>query len=110
MLESLLREYKDITEEIIEKAKIDELDSIEGLVEDRGSVLNKIASGNHEKEEIKRIFTNLGMAELEDEMNKMLSLKKEGIKEEIRKTQENKVAKNSYNTVRSKAVFLSEQI
>ncbi len=93
----ILVRYKEYTLQIIKVIEDDNLDSLEELIKERQCLLDKALSIKHEKEESKKIYEELGIKELQDELNVLMSRKLEIIRDEMQKISKSKQANMMYN-------------
>jgi hypothetical protein len=96
-LEKFLLEFKKVTldmEKLIEK---EDFDSLDKLIEKRQITINNIEKLKYTKEEFKNICENLDILSEDKKINKLLSEKKEEIKNQMAEINKSQQANKKYN-------------
>ncbi|WML35499.1 flagellar protein FliT [Clostridium sp. OS1-26] len=96
-LEGLLNQYKECTLQLISIVESELYDDIEGLIEKRENIIDKINSIEHTKEEFSRIVKDLQILILQKRLTDLMNEKKSKIKNELNSIAKNKSARKSYN-------------
>lgn len=95
MYKELFEKYKDLTIKII-KSLEDDTDEYIMLMDDRSEILNKLVVINEYKEEAKKEYEVLELAELDYKLGKLLKNKMQDVKEQIINIKKGQKALNGY--------------
>lgn len=98
MYKELFEKYKDLTIKII-KSLEDDTDEYIMLMDDRSEILNKLVVINEYKEEAKKEYEVLELAELDYKLGKLLKNKMQDVKEQIINIKKGQKALNGYTSV-----------
>ncbi|MGL4108645.1 hypothetical protein [Clostridium sp. LP20] len=93
-LKSILLEYKKATEELI--AAIKKEDSGEEFIEKREVLINKIKDMSFSQEELRTIYNEINLLEIEKEAYAVINNEKTKVKEELISLKKKREANNSY--------------
>lgn len=96
-LRSILTSYKEFTLKIIETVKRDNFDSLQTLIDDRQSLLDKALNISYNKEELQQIYKELNLDEIQEQLNTLMKGKLSYIRSEMEKIAKNKRANSMYN-------------
>lgn len=108
MIEKILDDYKNLTKKIIES--IDKDEEVIKLMEDREEIIKKLFSYANNKEEIKEIFLDQDLINLDKKLKSAIEKEKNQVKEEIRSLHKLKNANNAYEKNRKINKFFSVKI
>lgn len=108
MIEDILDDYKNITKKIIKVISND--DEVIKLMEEREQLIKSLFSNVETVENIKRIYLNKGLLELDKELKIAIENEKIKVKEELKKIHNQKNAKNAYDRNRPINKFFSTKI
>ena len=97
VLQNILTNYRVCTLQIIEIIENDNLDSLKELIEDRQNLVDEALNTTYEKEEMKQIYKELKLDELQEKLNSIMSRKLSLIRNEMEKIDKNKMANSIYN-------------
>lgn len=107
MLIDILNEYKEINLQIINSIKNDKED-IE-LLNQREKIIQKILLMNPEKDEIKKLYIDMGLKELDIELEKTLKEQMDLVKGNIKKLAKGIAASKSYASVnRARSCYFND--
>ena len=95
MLEQLFTQYKDMTKDMIIKFK-DNV-NIDGILSDRKKVLEKISEISIPGKEKEKVYMELGIDKIDNELGKLIKDSANSIKEEIRISKLRRQSTNAYN-------------
>lgn len=104
-LEELLKEYKEITQLMINKVTNGE--DISPLVTSRQRLLEKINSLSFNKEEIKRLIEENDINQLNNKLENLMKDNMLEIKKEIKKVKQSREAYKKYSDFNGNAVIFS---
>nr|WP_321023697.1 DNA repair protein Rad50 [Clostridium neonatale] len=104
-LDELLKEYKEITVDMIEKVNKDE--TISTLLEKRQSILNDISVLDINKIEIQRIIEELKINEFEEKLSNLIKNKMLETKKEIKNIKQSQIAYKKYADFNGNPVIFS---
>lgn len=96
-LKDIMTKYKDCTLKIIEIINEGNFDSLQKLINYRQNLLEETSKINYKKEELKKIYEELDLDELQSKLNIIMSKKISSIRTEMEKIAKNKAANNMYN-------------
>lgn len=96
-LKNCLREFKDITVEIIRILEKDEFEELNNLLDSRESTINKMNDYTFSKETFKQLCTEFDILPLQHKLIQIINIKRSNIKNEISRIETIKSAGVSYN-------------
>lgn len=105
---NIFNEYKKINLEIINSIQEDN-ENIE-LLEKRSEILNEIFSLELPRDELKKIYIDMGLMELDIQVEKVLKEKIEMVKSDIRKLAIGKEANRGYGAINRPKNFFSRNV
>ena len=108
MIIDVLNQYKEINLQIINALKNDKED-VE-LLEKRGEILNKMFSMDVEKNQLRRLYDDMGLKDLDMELERTIKEKMDSVKEEIRTLSRSKEANKTYSSMNRQINFFSKKI
>lgn len=109
-LKETLIAYKECTLEIIKAIEEDNLDLLGELIEVRQNLVDEALNTSGAKEEGKKVYKELNLDELQEQLNVLISGKLEFIRSEMEIVNRSKRASNSYNKRYSNAAIFSKKI
>jgi hypothetical protein len=89
-----LEEYKNLTLELIKKAKNDE--DLSQLINERDDILKEIGRHNYNKEDFRNIVQSLDILKLDEELKLVVRKEMVEIKKRIEQIRAARVARNGY--------------
>ena len=107
-LETLLNEYKNITEQYMNN--FENLEEANRLLSVRDEILDKIKSSNVNKAELKAIVDKLGIMELEQKAMSFTLGESQKVKQEMIELRRSKNANTTYNTSFKDRNFINKRI
>lgn len=107
--ESLVK-FNKLTLEIIRDIKNGNIDSIDGLMDNRQEIIDFIENIDYSKEEFVEICNELKIIENNNELEKMIKYKKEELRNELGELKVTRKANNGYNYRNSNGVIFSKKI
>lgn len=108
MNNELFEKYKLINLEIINSIQNDNEDI--SLFEKREKLIEELSNLNWSKEQKRIMYNNMGLVNMDKEIERLLKEKMISIKEKINKIAKNKVANRSYNSVNRRSNFFSANV
>jgi hypothetical protein len=108
MIQKILDDYKNITKKIIEN--IDKDEEIIKLMENREEIIKKLCNYENNKEQIKEIFLDQDLINLDRKLKSAIEKEKNRVKEEIRSLHKLKNASNAYEKNRKINNFFNVKI
>ena len=108
MNNELFDKYKLVNLEIIDSIKNDNEDI--SLFEKREKLIGELFNLNWSKEQKRMMYNNMGLVNMDKEIERLLKEKMISIKEKINKIAKNKVANRSYNSVNRRSNFFSANV
>ena len=108
MIDSILEEYKRITEKIILSIEKDE--EIIKLMEKREDLINSLFNTEEKKEVIRDLYLSKDLLKLDKELKILIDDEKNKVKEEIKKLYKIKNANNIYEKNRKINSFFNTKI
>ncbi|NME82794.1 flagellar protein FliT [Clostridium sp. SM-530-WT-3G] len=108
MNNELFDKYKLVNLEIIDSIKNDNEDI--SLFEKREKLIGELFNLNWSKEQKRMMYNNMGLVDLDKEIERLLKEKMIRIKEKINKIAKNKAANKSYNSVNRRSNFFSANV
>ncbi len=110
MIENILKEYKEITEYIIQNIDND-YENLDKLMDKRQQLIDELfKKSSIDIEEIKQVYVLTGLLELDKKLECTIKEKQEMVKEEIKKIHKIKNANNAYEKNRKINNFFSAKI
>lgn len=97
-LQSYLYCFKECTLEMILNLKNDDIDKFEITLEKRTQVMEKVSNFNFDKVEFKKICEELDIINVNNELSKIASEKRDGLKDKILELKKSQNANNAYYT------------
>lgn len=94
-IENLLKEYKNISNDIITNIQIKNFDKLNELLDEREKIIKMLSTTNLQDYSDK--IKNLGILEIEEEIKNRLHQAQSELKSEIKKIKEQKKLNNIYN-------------
>ena len=110
MINDLVKEYKNISGEILLELDKDGFLNLESLLSEKDLVLEKIKELNLESNEIKKILEKENILELDKKIIEKISIMKNKTKEEIKKIGKQKQANTSYGNSQKRVQFLNVKL
>lgn len=80
-----LNQFKNITIDIIKCVESEEYDSLDGLIENRASIINDMDKLSFKKEEFEAVCNELQIPSYQDKLNQLMKSKMYIIKQKIKK-------------------------
>lgn len=105
--ESLVR-YKEVTLNIFQVIKSEKYEELDKCFEKRQMILDNI-SKNYSKDELKRIYFELELDKIDKKLASEIEVKKEDLLKKIKENKKRQRAMNGYNSLSTRAVFLSKE-
>ncbi|QAT40543.1 flagellar protein FliT [Clostridium sp. JN-9] len=96
-LRDILVKYKECTLKIIEVIENDNIESLQKLIDRRQNLLEEASNINNKKGQLKQIYEELNLDEIQSELNILMTKKLAYIKNEMNKIAKSKTANNMYN-------------
>lgn len=96
-LKQMLVQFKQITVELINVLKQDEIYKLDGLINSRQMVIEDMEKIQYTTESFTKICNELNILNLQQELSKLMIEKKDSTKSELDKIQVTKNANNNYN-------------
>ena len=109
-LQDVLIKYKECTLQIIRIIEEDNFDMLGELIQSRQEIVDEALECTFDKVEGKRVYKELGLNEIQEKLNILMSSKLEGIRSEMDKIAKSKRANNSYNKRYTSATIFSKKI
>jgi Icc-related predicted phosphoesterase len=110
-LKSYLEEYKQISLDMIKIIQSENYEYIEDKLNQRQEIINNLNKTTYEKNKFKEIFVNLGLEDIQKQVNSILQEKLHNIKENIEKSKQSRLANKSYNNInRNNYNFLNKKV
>lgn len=95
-LQTYLNEYKKITEKIKSELIEEKYEKIDELLDKRADVVSSINKLSYKKDEFINIASEMKLSDLEREMNKLLTEKKDQLQNKVVGIKRNRIAANQY--------------
>ena len=108
MIRELLNEYKEITKSIIENINSDKEALI--LIEKREDILKEIFSNENNIDEIKEVYLDMNLLDLDERLQKEILKEKSIVKEQMKSVHKRKSANNAYEKNKMVNKFFSTKI
>jgi len=109
-LEENLIEFKNITLTVIETVKSEEYEKLDEIFAQRQLILDDINKSNYIKEELKKLYLQYEIENLEKKLTSEMKFKQVNLLKKIKENEQRQVGAAGYNNISAKAVFLSKQI
>lgn len=109
-LEDNFIKYKNITLTIIEIVKIEEYEKLDEIFQKRQLILDDMNKINYSKEELKKLYLQYGIENLEKDLASRMKDKKDDLLDKMKKNKKRQTGIMGYNKIPSEAVFLSKKI
>lgn len=110
-IKNCLSKYKEITLKLIKQLEIEDYDSLEGLLDSRQGFIDEISKMSYSKEDMNKIYEELQIQQLQDQLHFVMNEKKQEVKDNIDSLSINKVAKDKYtNGFKADYYFLNKKI
>ena len=107
----LLLEYKKVTEDLIRIIEVGEYEVCgEKLFEERESILNKLKLLKFDKEEFKRNFNEMDLANLDKKVHRLLNEERSKIKEELLNLKKQRTAVKTYGVSFKNINFINKEV
>ncbi|OOM16271.1 hypothetical protein [Clostridium saccharobutylicum] len=108
MIKKIFEEYKEIDLKIINSLKEDKDDT--KLLDERGDVVKRIVSSNIDKSELAKIYEDMRLKELDDEIEEVLKEKMDLVKKDIKKLAIGKDAVKGYAATNRSGNFFGAKV
>lgn len=106
-----LIDFQRLTENLINSLRAEDYDALEDIFNKREKIIKTINSLNYNNEDFKTIASELRLLELDNELNKLLSEKRQSVREQIDKLKTVKKANSNYQrNFQLDSIFLSKKI
>lgn len=109
-LEYELSEYLQITKKIIDSVNREEYESLNGLIDDRQKIIDKLKSVEFERQKFVGIAEALSLKKYEDEMLSLINNKQMDLKHKMENVKNQKKMNDSYNKLYSNPLIFSKKI
>ncbi|MBU3159057.1 hypothetical protein KPL37_04700 [Clostridium frigoris] len=109
-LEENLIKYKNITLTIVEMVKVEEFEKLDEIFQKRQLIIDDMNKINYSKEELKKLYLQYGIENLEKDLASRMKVKKGDLLDKMKKNKKRQTGMMGYNKIPSKAVFLSKKI
>lgn len=109
-LEELFQKYKDISLNIIKALEEDFVEQLEGKLEEREKVLEKIINKNQKEDVLKRLYQKYDLFRIDKDMKLKVESSMNDVRDEMIKIKKRKEANNLYNSVDARSVYISKKI
>jgi len=109
-LEDNFIKYKNITLTIIEIVKIEEYEKLDEIFQKRQLILDDMNKINYSREELKKLYLQYGIENLEKDLASRMKVKKDDLLDKMKKNKKRQTGIMGYNKIPSEAVFLSKKI
>jgi hypothetical protein len=108
MIKEIFKQYKEIDLKIIKSLKEDEEDV--KLFDERGDIIKTIVSSNFDKSELSKIYEDMKLKELDNEIEEVLKEKMDSVKKDIKKLAIGKDAVKGYAAINRSGNFFGTKI
>lgn len=108
MIKKIFEEYKEIDLKIINSLKEDKDDA--KLLDERGDIIKRIVSSNIDKSELAKIYEDMRLKELDDEIEEVLKEKMDLVKKDIKKLARGKNAVKGYAATNRSGNFFATKV
>lgn len=106
-----LNEFNKLTLDLINEVNKGDFEAIDLLIGKRQKVISEVEGLNYNKEEFEKVCSKLNLVENNKELEKVLNLKREYLREEIDELNKSRKANNGYNSrMYTKSVVFSKKI
>ncbi|MFR1708035.1 MAG: hypothetical protein ACLSV2_03965 [Clostridium sp.] len=110
-ISELLLEYKKVTEDLIRIIEAEEYEVCgEKLLEEREVILSKLKLLNFDKEEFKRNFNEMDLANLDNKVYRLLNEERSKIKEELSNLKKQHTAVKTYGVSFKNINFINKDV
>jgi len=109
-LEDNFIKYKNTTLTIIEIVKIEEYEKLNEIFQKRQLIIDDMNKINYSKEELKKLYLQYGIENLEKDLASRMKVKKDDLLDKMKKNKKRQTGIMGYNKFPSEAVFLSKKI
>lgn len=96
-LSGILIEFRDDTISIINCLKSEDYDALEGLLNERQALIDKLDNSDYDKKQFKELCEKYEILSLNSKMNDIMTEKRNFIRSEIKKIELGKRVNNNYN-------------
>lgn len=96
LLYEALNDYKIKSQNIYEAVKFENYDELDELLTKRQNIIDNITSMSYAKEDFVQACVELNVVQMDDSINKLMSVRKEEIKNQIIHLKIGKLANNNY--------------
>ena len=108
MIRGLLNEYREITKFIIDNINNDK--EVLTLIEKRENILKELFINEHNRDEIKEIYLEMNLLELDEKLQKEILKEKLIVKNQMKSVHKRKSANNAYEKNKMVNNFFSTKI
>lgn len=106
-----LKQYKEITLELVKLLEVGDYDSLESLLDSRQCLIDEMSQMRYAKDDMNKVYEELQIQQLQDKLHLIMSEKKQEVKGNIDSLSINKVAKSKYtNGFNADYFFLNKKI
>lgn len=110
-IKSCLEQYKEITLALINLLQTEDYDSLDGLLDNRQNLIDEISQMSYTKETMNKIYKELQIQQLQDELNMEMNKKREEVKVNIENLMAKKNATKGYtNGFKVESLFFNKKI
>jgi len=110
-LKDALGKFRELTGKIISSLENDDYDVLDELLDSRGEIIEYIDTLEYNKEEFREISKEIGLAELEEKLNKSFSTKRIEIKDNLDKLNKGSNVNRMYNKkLNVESIFLNKKL
>lgn len=107
MIEELIKQYRDLSMDIIDELDKEGFLCLEKLLDEKGKIQEKIQGLNIEKSELKFFLEKFDILSFDKKIVKKINMKKIETKRKIQDIQRKKTANNSYVNAVNNVQFLN---
>lgn len=107
MINELIKEYRNLSIDIINELDKDGFSNLEKLLNKKGGIQEKIQNLNIEKNELRNVLEKLDILSLDKIIVDKINMKKIETKRKIQDIQRKKIANNSYVNAVNNVQFLN---
>lgn len=110
-IKSCLKQYKEITLALINLLQTEEYDLLDGLLDNRQNLIDEISQMSYTKATMNKIYKELQIQQLQDELNMVMNKKREEVKVNIEILIAKKNATKEYtNGFKVESLFFNKKI
>lgn len=110
-IKATLSKYKDDTLSLINCLESENYDALEGLMNDRQTLIDTMNSSDFDKEQFAKLCREYDIVKLDSKLHDIMSSKMDLIKKEIKKIELNKNLNSNYNMKMSvDSIFFNKKI